>query len=104
MGCYGIGVSRVLAAIIEQNYDERGIIWPKSITPFSIHLLTVHVQDEAQMKLSEEIYTTLIRAGYSVLWDDRDERPGVKFNDSDLLGFPLRITVGKKASERSSRM
>lgn len=100
MGCYGIGVSRVLAAIIEQNYDERGIIWPESITPFSIHLLTVHVQDEAQMKLSEEIYTTLVRAGYSVLWDDRDERPGVKFNDSDLLGFPLRITVGKKASER----
>ncbi|NOU72019.1 proline--tRNA ligase [Paenibacillus sp. LMG 31458] len=100
MGCYGIGVSRVLAAIIEQNYDERGIIWPESITPFSIHLLTVHVQDEVQMKLSEEIYTTLIRAGYSVLWDDRDERPGVKFNDSDLLGFPLRITVGKKANER----
>ncbi|MDQ0875187.1 prolyl-tRNA synthetase [Paenibacillus sp. V4I3] len=100
MGCYGIGVSRVLAAIIEQNYDERGIIWPESITPFSIHLLTIHVQDEAQIKLSEEIYTTLVRAGYSVLWDDRDERPGVKFNDSDLLGFPLRITVGKKASER----
>ncbi|NOU89812.1 proline--tRNA ligase [Paenibacillus sp. LMG 31460] len=100
MGCYGIGVSRVLAAIIEQNYDERGIIWPESITPFTIHLLTVHVQDEIQMKLSEEIYTTLIRAGYSVLWDDRDERPGVKFNDSDLLGFPLRITVGKKANER----
>ncbi|NRF89767.1 proline--tRNA ligase [Paenibacillus frigoriresistens] len=100
MGCYGIGVSRVLAAIIEQNYDERGIVWPESITPFTIHLVTVHVQDEVQMKLSEEIYTSLIRAGYSVLWDDRDERPGVKFNDSDLLGFPLRITVGKKASER----
>lgn len=100
MGCYGIGVSRVLAAIIEQNYDERGLIWPEPITPFTIHLLTVRVQDEVQMKLSEEIYTTLISAGYSVLWDDRDERPGVKFNDSDLLGFPLRITVGKKASER----
>ncbi|SDN85394.1 prolyl-tRNA synthetase [Paenibacillus sp. yr247] len=100
MGCYGIGVSRVLAAIIEQNYDERGIIWPASITPFTVHLLTVHVQDETQMKLSEEIYTTLKQAGYSVLWDDREERPGVKFNDADLLGFPLRITVGKKASKR----
>jgi prolyl-tRNA synthetase len=99
MGCYGIGVSRVLAAIIEQNYDERGIIWPASVTPFDVHLLTVHVQDEIQMKLSTEIYKTLTAAGYSVLWDDREERPGVKFNDADLLGFPLRITVGKKAAE-----
>ncbi|NOU99152.1 proline--tRNA ligase [Paenibacillus planticolens] len=99
MGCYGIGVSRVLAAIIEQNYDERGILWPASIAPFVIHLLTVQVQDETQMKLSQEIYTSLTGAGYAVLWDDREERPGVKFNDSDLLGFPLRITVGKKAAE-----
>lgn len=99
MGCYGIGVSRVLAAIIEQNNDERGIIWPVSVTPFAVHLLTVHVQDEIQMKLSTEIYKTLTAAGYSVLWDDREERPGVKFNDADLLGFPLRITIGKKASE-----
>jgi prolyl-tRNA synthetase len=99
MGCYGIGVSRVLAAIIEQNNDERGIIWPVSVTPFAVHLLTVHVQDEIQMKLSTEIYKTLTAVGYSVLWDDREERPGVKFNDADLLGFPLRITVGKKAAE-----
>ncbi|WP_407872187.1 proline--tRNA ligase [Paenibacillus sp. P36] len=99
MGCYGIGVSRVLAAIIEQNYDERGIIWPASVAPFAVHLLTVHVQDEIQMKLSTEIYKSLTDAGYSVLWDDREDRPGVKFNDADLLGFPLRITVGKKAAE-----
>lgn len=100
MGCYGIGVSRVLAAIIEQNHDERGIIWPESISPYAIHLLTMQVQDEAQMKLSEDIYRTLTGAGFTVLWDDRDERPGVKFNDADLLGFPLRLTVGKKANER----
>jgi prolyl-tRNA synthetase len=100
MGCYGIGVSRVLAAVIEQHQDERGIIWPNAIAPYSIHLLTVQVKDEAQMALSEEIYQTLTRADYSVLWDDREERPGVKFNDADLLGFPLRLTVGKKTSER----
>ncbi|CAN7586310.1 proline--tRNA ligase [Paenibacillus sp. LjRoot153] len=100
MGCYGIGVSRVLAAIIEQHQDERGIIWPNTIAPYAIHLLTVHVADEAQMTLSEELYQSLTRAGYSVLWDDREERPGVKFNDADLLGFPLRLTVGKKSNER----
>ncbi|KRE69222.1 proline--tRNA ligase [Paenibacillus sp. Soil750] len=100
MGCYGIGVSRVLAAVIEQHQDERGIIWPNAIAPYSIHLLTVQVKDEAQMALSEEIYHALTSAGYSVLWDDREERPGVKFNDADLLGFPLRLTVGKKTNER----
>jgi prolyl-tRNA synthetase len=100
MGCYGIGVSRVLAAVIEQHQDERGIIWPNAIAPYSIHLLTVQVKDEAQMTFSEEIYQALTSAGYSVLWDDREERPGVKFNDADLLGFPLRLTVGKKTSER----
>ncbi|MFD0694771.1 proline--tRNA ligase [Paenibacillus sp. GCM10027628] len=99
MGCYGIGISRVLAAVVEQNYDDRGIIWPQAIAPYTIHLLTVHVQDDIQMKVSEDLYTSLTHAGYDVLWDDRDERPGVKFNDADLLGFPLRLTVGKKASE-----
>lgn len=100
MGCYGIGVSRVLAAVIEQHQDERGIIWPNAIAPYSIHLLTVQMKDEAQLALSEEIYHALTSAGYSVLWDDREERPGVKFNDADLLGFPLRLTVGKKTNER----
>ncbi|NQX59070.1 proline--tRNA ligase [Paenibacillus qinlingensis] len=100
MGCYGIGVSRVLAAVIEQHQDERGISWPNAIAPYSIHLLTVQVKDEARMTLSEELYLSLTRAGFSVLWDDREERPGVKFNDADLLGFPLRLTVGKKANER----
>ncbi|MDD9267698.1 proline--tRNA ligase [Paenibacillus sp. GCM10023248] len=99
MGCYGIGVSRVLAAVIEQNHDERGIVWPSAIAPFDIHLLTVQMKDETQQRVSEELYRQLTEAGYAVLWDDRDERAGVKFNDADLLGFPLRITVGKKASE-----
>jgi prolyl-tRNA synthetase len=101
MGCYGIGISRVLAAIVEQGNDERGIVWPHSVAPFSIHLLTVHMQDEAQVRLSEDIYRTLTHEGYEVLWDDREERPGVKFNDADLLGFPLRLTVGKKAAEHT---
>ncbi|WNR42393.1 proline--tRNA ligase [Paenibacillus roseipurpureus] len=100
MGCYGIGVSRVLAAVIEQHQDERGIVWPNAIAPFNFHLLTMNVTDEHQLALSEELYTTLQRAGFTVLWDDREERPGVKFNDADLLGFPLRITIGKKANER----
>ncbi|MBD0380529.1 proline--tRNA ligase [Paenibacillus sedimenti] len=100
MGCYGIGISRMLAAIIEQNYDDRGIIWPHAIAPYAIHLLTVQVLDEVQMKLSLDIYTALTQSGYDVLWDDREERAGVKFNDADLLGFPIRLTVGKKAAEQ----
>lgn len=99
MGCYGIGVSRVLAAVIEQNHDERGIVWPSAIAPFAVHLLTVQMKDESQLRVSEELYRTLTQAGFAVLWDDREERPGVKFNDADLLGIPLRITVGKKAAE-----
>ncbi|RTE10404.1 proline--tRNA ligase [Paenibacillus whitsoniae] len=100
MGCYGIGVSRVLAAVVEQNHDEHGIVWPASIAPYGVHLLTVQTQNAEAMALSEELYNRLRQAGISVLWDDRDERPGVKFKDADLLGMPLRLTVGKKAVDR----
>lgn len=100
MGCYGIGVTRTIAAIIEQHHDENGIIWPKEVAPFDIHLIAVNVKDENQAKLADELYELLRKERYDVLYDDRPERPGVKFKDSDLIGLPVRITVGKKASER----
>lgn len=99
MGSYGIGVSRLLSAIVEQNSDENGIIWPRSIAPFDIHVVPVNVKKEEQVKLATEITTMLEDAGYKVLVDDRKERPGVKFADVDLIGLPARITVGKKADE-----
>ncbi len=99
MGCYGIGISRCLAAIIEQNNDESGIIWPIAVAPFHVHVIPVNVKDEAQVAIAENLYRRLQAQGIDVLLDDRDERPGVKFKDSDLIGLPLRITVGKRASE-----
>lgn len=99
MGCYGIGVSRLLSAIAEQNASETGIIWPKAITPFDVHVIPVNVKNETQMGMAEEIQTALQEAGFSVLVDDRKERAGVKFNDADLIGAPIRVTVGKKAEE-----
>ncbi|GAE91587.1 prolyl-tRNA synthetase [Gracilibacillus boraciitolerans JCM 21714] len=99
MGCYGIGVSRTLAAIVEQYNDENGIKWPVAITPYHVHLITVNPKDKEQLELSEKIYDQLQMENISVLFDDRKERPGVKFADSDLIGLPIRITVGKKASE-----
>ncbi|MBB5172040.1 proline--tRNA ligase [Texcoconibacillus texcoconensis] len=99
MGSYGIGVSRTLAAIIEQHHDDQGIIWPASVAPFDVHLICVQTKDDEQRQLAESLYSQLQGAGLDVLLDDRKERPGVKFNDADLLGLPIRITVGKKASE-----
>lgn len=99
MGCYGIGVSRTVAAIIEQHHDEAGIIWPLAVAPFAIHLIAVNMKNKEQAQLAEELYTNLISAGYEVLFDDREERAGVKFKDADLIGIPLRITVGSKAAE-----
>ncbi|MCM3589162.1 proline--tRNA ligase [Brevibacillus borstelensis] len=99
MGCYGIGVSRTLAAAIEQNNDEHGIIWPVSIAPFHVHVIPVNAKVEAQRLISEEITEALEAAGVEVLYDDRPERAGVKFKDADLIGLPLRITVSDKASE-----
>lgn len=99
MGCYGIGVSRLLSAIVEQHSDENGIVWPRSIAPFDVHVIPVNVKKEEQVELSEKVTELLENAGYKVLVDDRKERPGVKFADSDLIGIPARITVGKKADE-----
>lgn len=99
MGSYGIGVSRLLSAIVEQHCDENGIIWPRNIAPFDIHVIPVNVKKEVQRNLADEITATLQENGYRVLEDDRKERAGVKFADSDLIGLPIRITVGKKADE-----
>lgn len=99
MGCYGIGVTRTLSAIVEQHHDENGIIWPVSVAPYHVIITVVKPKDEEQNKVAEDIYEELSKAGIEVLLDDRDERPGVKFKDADLLGIPVRITVGKRASE-----
>ena len=93
MGCYGIGVSRTMASAIEQNYDENGIKWPIAIAPFQVHLIAVN---DEQLPVSKELYEKLSAAGVEVLLDDRSERAGVKFKDADLIGIPVRITVGPK--------
>lgn len=98
MGCYGIGVSRTLSAIIEHHNDEQGIIWPKSVTPYDVHLIAINPKKDDQRELSEQLYEQL-QEQYDVLYDDRKERAGVKFNDADLIGLPIRIVVGKRASE-----
>lgn len=100
MGSYGIGVSRTLAAIIEQNHDENGIIWPMPVAPYEVMITVVKVKDDVQMELAEKMYDELVEAGIEVLLDDRDERVGVKFKDADLIGVPIRITVGKGATNK----
>lgn len=99
MGSYGVGVSRTMAAIIEQNHDEKGIIWPLSVAPYHVIITIVSTKKEEQVNLGEKLYKELMDKGIEVLLDDRNERPGVKFNDADLIGIPIRITVGRKASE-----
>ncbi len=99
MGCYGIGVSRTMAAVAEQFNDEKGLVWPVSVAPFDVHLIPVNVKDAEQNGLAQELYTLLKQNRFDVLLDDRAERPGVKFADSDLIGLPIRVTVGKKANE-----
>lgn len=99
MGCYGIGVSRILAAIADQYNDANGLKWPKELSPFDIHLITINMKDEVQTKLSDELYHLLKSYRYDILHDDRDERAGVKFTDADLIGLPIRITIGKKAQD-----
>lgn len=99
MGCYGIGVSRTLAAIVEQYNDEKGIVWPKNLAPFDVHVITVNTKNEEQVNLADDIYKTLKEIGQDVLLDDRNERVGVKFADADLFGIPVRVVVGKKAAE-----
>lgn len=99
MGCYGIGVTRTLAAVVEQHHDDNGIIWPMSVAPYHVIITLVKPDDEAQATVAEKIYQSLADARVEVLLDDRKERPGVKFKDADLLGIPVRITVGKLAGE-----
>ena len=97
MGCYGIGIARILSAYIEQNNDEDGIIFNKSIAPYDVHIVVVNIKDENQMNLANSLYNSLTDKGLDVIMDDRDERVGVKFNDADLIGMPIRITVGRDA-------
>ena len=99
MGCYGIGVSRLIAAIIEQNNDENGIIWPKEVAPYLVHLVCLDMKKDVQKVTAEKIYNKLLEEKVEVLYDDRIERPGVKFNDADLIGLPIQIIVGRKADE-----
>ena len=99
MGCYGIGVSRLLAAVAEHFQDDNGFVWPTQLAPYDLHLVPVNTKDEAQVQLADELYGLLKSYRYDVLFDDRAERAGVKFADADLIGLPVRITVGKKASE-----
>ena len=99
MGCYGIGVSRILAAVAEQFQDEKGFVWPKQLAPYDVHLVPVNTKDEAQVQLADELYGLLKSYRYDVLYDDRAERAGVKFADADLIGLPVRVTIGKKAAE-----
>lgn len=96
MGCYGIGVSRLLAAVIEQNHDADGIIWPKEVAPYDIMVVPVNVSDEKIIEKARQLHGELESAGYKTLVDDRDERAGVKFKDADLLGVPVRVTIGNK--------
>lgn len=96
MGCYGIGIGRTVAAGIEQNHDEKGIIWPMPLAPFQVIITPVNINDEKSAEAAEDLYRDLTGKGIEVLLDDRDERAGVKFNDADLIGIPLRVTIGPK--------
>jgi prolyl-tRNA synthetase len=96
MGCYGFGVSRTVAAAVEQHHDDKGIVWPKPITPFDVIILPLNVKDDVTWSTAEELYGRLSEAGFDVLMDDRDLRPGHKFNDADLIGIPVRITLGER--------
>jgi prolyl-tRNA synthetase len=100
MGCYGIGVTRIVAAAIEQNHDERGIIWPEPIAPFQVILVAVGQQKAVRVReVADRLYAELTAAGIEVLYDDRDARPGVKFADAELLGIPHRVVVGERGLE-----
>ena len=96
MGCYGIGVGRTVAAAIEQSYDQNGIIFPMPIAPFQILILPININTDSLRETAEQLYQTLSGNGIEVLFDDREETPGVKFKDADLIGIPLRVTLGEK--------
>ncbi len=99
MGSYGIGLERAMAAVVETHNDERGIIWPMSLAPYHVVITLLRQQDESVMAAGEGLYSSLTEAGYDVLFDDRDERPGVKFADAELVGVPYRVTVGPRGLE-----
>ena len=99
MGCYGIGVSRIMAAVIEQLFDQKGIVWPLSIAPFLVNLIAINMEDESIFKASEDIYSCMLNNEIDVLYDERNVRAGVKFKDSDLIGIPLKVIVGKNYIE-----
>ena len=99
MGCYGIGVTRTMASIIEQHHDENGIVWPLAVAPYHVSVIPVNVRDEEQVRVANELYNQLISMGVEALLDDRNERAGVKFKDSELMGIPMRVTVGKKIGD-----
>jgi len=99
IGYYYININKLLSSIVEQNNDEKGIIWPISVSPYKVIIIPVNIKDSLQMEISEEIYKNLKDMGVEVLIDDRNERAGVKFNDADLIGIPMRIIVGKKINE-----
>lgn len=99
MGCYGIGVSRIVAAAIEQHHDDKGIVWPASLAPYAVVVLTLSANQSAVLEAGERVYTELLQAGVSVLLDDRDERAGIKFKDAELLGFPIIVALGKSLAE-----
>lgn len=100
MGCYGIGIGRCLAAVVEQNNDENGIIWPMEIAPFKVAIVVVNTEDEAQMDAANYLYNELRKNGISTILDDREERVGIKFNDMDLIGIPIRLTIGNKINDQ----
>ena len=99
MGSYGIGPARAMAALVEQNSDENGINWPKDLAPYQVCIVVVQMKDEVQRETAEKLYEELSDKGFEVLLDDRDERPGVKFKDMELIGIPFRITVGRGAKD-----
>ncbi|MCX5694056.1 MAG: His/Gly/Thr/Pro-type tRNA ligase C-terminal domain-containing protein, partial [Candidatus Omnitrophica bacterium] len=102
MGCYGIGVSRLISAIIEQNNDADGIIWPQEVSPFEIMILPLDTTNQELMQAANSLYQELKNSGLDVLFDDRNERAGVKFKDADLIGVPLSIVIGKKSIEENN--
>ena len=97
MGCYGIGIGRIMATIVEQSHDEKGIIWPLSIAPYQVNLLGLDLDKGETRQVAEQLYADLTAAGVEVLYDDRTETAGVKFNDADLIGLPLRAVVSKRS-------
>ena len=102
MGSYGIGIERLLASIVEEHHDENGIIWPNEIAPFQVHMVALQADKPGVRETADKLYDELKAAGLDPLYDDRDETPGVKFNDADLLGMPIRVTVSPRNLDKGS--